>query len=86
MTILDLITTETLALMVTIGGFLGGAMFWIGVVHNKINSIEKSVSCLMEQTRNLSIEIESHILSINSLEESKGENKKEDSLTPSRSI
>lgn len=81
MTILDPITTETLGLMLTIAGFFGGALFWIGVVHNKINSIEKNVSSLMEETRNLSIRTESHILSIDALEESKGENKKEDERT-----
>lgn len=77
MTILDSLTLEILGLIVTIAGLFGGAMFWLGIVHNKLNSIEKNVNNLMKETRALSIRIESHILSLDAREESEKRNKKE---------
>jgi hypothetical protein len=41
MTILDPITPETLGLMLTLAGFFGDAMFWIGLLHSKVNSLQK---------------------------------------------
>jgi hypothetical protein len=48
---------------------VGGAMFWLGIVHNKLHTLEKDVRELKHDTKKLTIRIESHILSVDAWKE-----------------
>jgi hypothetical protein len=53
MTLLDPITPETLGLILTLAGFFGGAMFWIGILHSKLNSLQTKVNNLMQEIQRI---------------------------------
>jgi hypothetical protein len=50
---MDPITPETLGLMLTLAGFFGGAMFWIGLLHSKVNSLQRRLKNLMQEIQRI---------------------------------
>lgn len=68
-------TNEVIGLILAIIVPFGVAMFWLVVVHHRLNTLEKDVRELRNIVTNLSIRIESHILSVDAWKESEASKK-----------
>jgi hypothetical protein len=73
----DFLTAEVLGLILTIAGLFGGAMFWLGVLHQRLKTLEKNTGTMQEDLKQLTIKFEADLLARRAEEERRKEEKRE---------
>jgi hypothetical protein len=76
MSLSQFFTPDVIAILIAIAVPSASGLIWLGIVHNKISTLKEDVKGLKDDVKTLSIRIESHILSVDALQES-GRDKKQ---------